>query len=85
MAEVVYLLCAVASAFCALLLGKSYRRHPTRLLMWSTLCFVGLTINNVILFTDLVLVPDLDLSTLRSGTAFISVALLLVGLIWEDV
>lgn len=84
MAEVVYLLCAVASAFCALLLGKSYRRSPTRLLMWSTLCFVGLTINNCLLFVDLVLVPDIDLTVFRSITGFVSIMLLLIGLIWED-
>lgn len=84
MAEVVYLLCAVASAFCALLLGKSYRRNPTRLLMWSTLCFVGLTINNFLLLVDLVLVPDIDLAVFRSVTGFVSIMLLLIGLLWED-
>lgn len=85
MAEIVYLLCAVASAFCAVLLGTSYRRNPTRLLMWSTLCFVGLTINNFLLFIDLVVVPDIDLAILRSVTALVSVGLLLIGLLWEDV
>lgn len=85
MAEVVYLLCAVASAFCAVLLGTTYRRNPTRLLMWSTLCFVGLTINNFLLLVDLVLVPEIDLSLFRSVTAFVSIMLLLIGLLWEDV
>lgn len=85
MAEVVYLLCALASAFCAVLLGATYRRSRTRLLMWSTLCFVGLTINNFLLFIDLVLVPDIDLAVLRSVTAFVSITLLLIGLLWEDV
>ena len=84
MAETVYFLCALASAFCALLLAKSYRRNPTRLLLLSSWCFVGLMINNVLLFVDLVLVPDLDLSLLRSGTALVSVLLLLIGLLWED-
>jgi hydrogenase/urease accessory protein HupE len=84
MAEAVYLLCAVASAFCAVLLGTSYRRNPTRLLMWSTLCFVGLTINNVLLFIDVVLVPEIDLSLVRSLTALGSVLLLLIGLLWEE-
>lgn len=84
MAEVVYLLCAVASASCAVLLGTTYRHRPTRLLMWSTLCFVGLTINNFLLFIDLVLVPDVDLAVFRSVTGFVSVMLLLIGLLWED-
>ncbi|MDB4962816.1 MAG: hypothetical protein JWP01_2815 [Myxococcales bacterium] len=84
MGELVYLLCAVASAFCAILLGKSYRGNPTRLLMWSTLCFVGLTVNNILLFVDLVLVPDIDLSLFRAVIALVSVLLLLIGLLWED-
>jgi uncharacterized protein DUF5985 len=84
MAEAVYLLCAVASAFCAVLLGTSYRRNPTRLLMWSTLCFVGLTINNILLVVDLVLVPEIDLSLVRAATALASVVLLLIGLLWEE-
>ncbi len=84
MAEAVYLLCALTSLFCAVVLARSYRRQRTRLLMWSTACFVGFAINNILLFVDLVLVPDIDLALLRSGTAFVAVALLVIGLIWED-
>ncbi|CAN5916002.1 hypothetical protein BH11MYX3_BH11MYX3_11730 [soil metagenome] len=84
MAETVYLLCAVASAFCAMLLGTSYRRNPSRLLMWSTLCFVGLTINNILLFVDLVLVANIDLSIVRVVTALAAVLPLLIGLLLED-
>ncbi len=84
MAEAVYLLCALTSMFCAGLLWRSYRRQRTRLLMWSTACFVGLAINNILLFVDLVLVPDVDLTLARSGVALVAVALLVLGLIWED-
>jgi hydrogenase/urease accessory protein HupE len=84
MAEAVYLLCALTSMFCAGLLWRSYRRQRTRLLMWSTACFVGLAINNILLFVDLVLVPDIDLALLRSGVALVAVALLVIGLTWED-
>lgn len=84
MAEVVYLMCAVTSIACAALLVRSYRRHRTQLLMWSTLCFVGFAINNILLFVDLVVVPELDLSLARSGTGLGAVALLLIGLLWED-
>jgi hypothetical protein len=83
MAEVVYLLCAVTSMFCAALLMRSYRRQRTRLLMWSTLCFVGLALNNILLFVDLVLVPELDLALIRTGTALVATVLLVIGLIWE--
>lgn len=84
MAEAVYLLCAITSVACAALLVRSYRRQRTRLLMWSTLCFVGLAINNILMVVDLVLVPDLDMSVLRSSTALVAVVLLLIGLLWED-
>jgi hypothetical protein len=85
MAEAVYLLCALTSILCAVLLARSYRRQKSRLLMWSTLCFVGLAINNILLFVDLVLTAeDVDLSLVRSGTGLVSVLLLLIGLVWED-
>ncbi|HTL37268.1 MAG TPA: DUF5985 family protein [Kofleriaceae bacterium] len=84
MAEVVYALCAVTSLVCAVLLGRAYRQSKRRLLMWSTLCFVGLFLNNVLTFVDLVLVPAaMDLHWLRSSVGFIAVALLAIGLVWE--
>ena len=84
MAETVYLLCAVASLFCAILLFRSYREARTRLLMWSTLCFVGLALNNILLFVDRVLVPDVDMALIRSAVGLGAVLLLLFGLLAED-
>jgi hydrogenase/urease accessory protein HupE len=84
MAEVVYLLCTITSLACVALLMRSYRKRRTQLLMWSTLCFVGFAINNLLLFVDLVVVPEVDLSIARSGTALAAVLLLLIGLLWED-
>lgn len=80
----VYILCALTSAACALLLLRAWRRNGVRLLLWSALCFTGLALNNVILFIDLVATgPELDLSPLRGITALGSVAVLLYGLIWD--
>lgn len=84
MAEAVYLLCAVTSSLCALLLLRAYTRTGTRLLLWSGLCFVGLALNNALLVVDLMIVPDTDLSTWRLVPAVLGVALLLYGLIWES-
>lgn len=84
MHEVVYILCAATSLLCAGLLGRSYRRAPTRLLLWSALCFLGLAINNILLVLDLVVVPDVDLSLWRTGSAGASILLLVIGLIWES-
>lgn len=84
MAELVYLLCALASAFCAVLLVRSYRVQHSRLLLWSSLCFVGLAVSNAVMFVDLVIVPATDLLLLRSLVALDAVSMLLIGLIWES-
>lgn len=84
MPEFVYALCAVASALCAGLLLRSYLTTRTRLLMWSTLCFVGLAINNMLLLVDLVVVPAIDLRLVRSGSGVVAMLLLLIGLVWES-
>jgi hypothetical protein len=47
-------------------------------------CFAGLALNNVLLFLDKVVAPDVDLSTFRLSTALVAVSVLLVGLIWES-
>jgi hypothetical protein len=84
MAEAVYLLCAATSSLCAVLLLRAYARTDTRLLLWSGLCFTGLALNNTVLVVDLIVVPDIDLSTWRLVPAVVGVALLLYGLIWES-
>ena len=84
MAETVYFLCALASMACAAMLLRGYVGTRTRLLMWSSLCFAGLALNNVLLFLDLVIVPDLDLSLLRSIVALAAMAVLLFGLVWDS-
>lgn len=83
MAEAVYILCAITSFACALLLLRGYRTSGTRLLFWSGLCFAGLAVNNLLLFVDLVVVPAIDLRLWRSTAALISMALLLFGLVQE--
>lgn len=83
MSEAVYLLCALTSAACAVLLVRGYRRSQSRLLLWSSLCFVGLAANNALLVVDRIIVKDVDLSTWRLVPAVIGVAVLVYGLIWE--
>lgn len=81
--SIVYALCALTSAACAVLLLRGYRRSGVRLLLWSGLCFLGLAINNILLFIDVRVVPDVDLSLWRTIPAVAGVAILLYGLIWE--
>lgn len=83
MATAVYLLCMLTSAFCAVLLLREYRRSGARLLLWSSLSFVGWAANNALVFTDMVVLPGIDLSLVRALAALIAVSLLLYGLIWD--
>ena len=85
MAVTVYSLCLLTSAFCAVLLLREYRRSRARLLLWSSLSFVGWAANNALVFTDLVVLPSLDLSLLRAIVALASVSLLLYGLVSDAV
>jgi hypothetical protein len=80
---VVYLLCAATALACGLMLLRGYRRSRVRLLLWCSLFFLGLTLENVILVIDLLLLPDVDLSGFRTSAALVGAVLLLYGLIWE--
>lgn len=82
-ADAIYALCALTSLACALLLARGYRRSRARLLLWSSLCFAGLCLNNVLLIVDLRLLPTTDLLIVRQLPALVGIALLLYGLIWE--
>jgi hypothetical protein len=82
-AELAYLACALTSILCAVLLIRTYLATRTSLLLYSSLCFVGLALNNVLLFADLFIVPTINLELWRSSTALVAMLLLLYGLIWE--
>jgi len=83
MSTAVYVLTCITTLICAVLLLRGYASVRRRLLLWSGLCFVGLTISNVLVLADLVLLPAVDLYTYRLGSAAIAMLLLLYGLIWE--
>jgi Family of unknown function (DUF5985) len=80
---IIYLLCVITSLLCAYLLVRSYRRAKTRLLVWSALCFALLAINNLVLFVDVLLLPDIDLSILQLLTSLSAVMVLLYAFVWE--
>jgi hypothetical protein len=83
MAQVVYALCALTSVICAILLLRGFLATGARLLFWAGLCFVGLATNNVLLFIDMGLVRDVDLSAWRSLPTLLGLTLLIYGLVWE--
>jgi len=81
---VLYLLAALTSVACMVLLFRGYARNGARLLLWSALCFVGLSINNVLLFFDFVIFPtQMDLRPWRLLAALAGVLFLLYAFIWE--
>jgi hypothetical protein len=84
MATFVYALCALTSVLCAVLLVRGYLQTRVRLLLWAGLCFSGLALNNVLLFIDMRVVPDVDLSVWRSLPALAGLLLLIYGLVWES-
>ena len=51
--------------------------------MWSAISFIGLTLNNLALWIDKLLLPAIDLSAVRMFLALAAMLALLYGLIWE--
>ena len=83
-ASLVYSLCTLVSGACTLLLARAYARSRSRLLFWSALCFGGFFLNNALLFVDVVLLPDVDLSVWRMLPALAGIAAMCYGLVVES-
>lgn len=83
MSALIYTLCSITSLACAVLLLRGYARNRHRLLFWSGLCFLTLTVSNVLNIFDRFWFPNVDLVPGRFSTALLAVGLLLYGLIWE--
>jgi hypothetical protein len=83
-ATAVYLLCMLTSAFCAALLLREYWRTSSRLLLWSSLSFVGWAVNNALVFADFVVLPTMDLAVVRALVALLAIGLLVFGLVWDS-
>lgn len=83
LAELTYLLCAATALVCVVLLLRAFARTRVRLLLWSGICFIALTLENVLLFLDLTVFPETDLQLWRDSLALIGLLFLLFGLIWD--
>ena len=84
LARSVYVLCALTSIGCGVLLVRGYLKSRARLLLWSSISFAGLALNNILLVVDRVVLPDQDLYIWRLVSALASVVVLLYGLVWES-
>ncbi|KYG63211.1 hypothetical protein AZI86_16035 [Bdellovibrio bacteriovorus] len=85
MAFYVYLLCSVTSLGCAVMLMRAYFSSRTRLLFWSSFCFIGIALNNILLSIDFSLGPNYDLSSIRAVAALLGMGVMMYGLIWDTV
>jgi Family of unknown function (DUF5985) len=83
MASALYIATCLTTLLCAILLLRAYFNVGRRLLLWSGLCFIGLTVSNLLVIADLVLFPKVDLYSYRLASETIAMALLLYGLIWD--
>jgi hypothetical protein len=84
MPALVYVLCFLTSVVCTILLVRAYLRTRTRLLLWSAVCFVFLALNNLFVFTDMILLgPEISILPLRYIAAGAAASVLIYGFIWE--
>lgn len=85
MAEIVYVLCAITSFMCSVMLYKKYSQTRTKLLLWSAICFVGLALSSGLLVLDLVIFPDpiVNLMVYRPLPGLFGLLALIYGLVTE--
>lgn len=83
MAPFVFILSTLTALACAVLLLRAYARTKTRLLLLSGICFAGLSLNNALVFIDLIIVPQVSLVWLRTAIAIASLLVLIGGLVWD--
>ena len=84
MTGVVYVLAAGTCLLCAVMLFRGYARTRVRLLFWSGLCFIGLALENLALYVDVVVVPAYDISLWRRLPGLVAIILLVYGLVWDS-
>jgi hypothetical protein len=84
MPGLVFLLGAATCVLCAAMLLRGYLRQRVRLLLWSGLCFLGLMVENIMLYVDVVVMPDVDLSIWRKLPGLVALVVLLFGLVWDS-
>jgi hypothetical protein len=77
----IYGLCLIASAGCAILLWRAYQRSRMRLLFWTAISFCFFALNNLALVIDIA--PSVDLWALRQAAIAAGLATLIYGFVWE--
>lgn len=84
---VLFLLAALTCIACTVLLFRGYAASGSRLVLWTALCFVGLSVNNLLLFFDLAVFfedPAIDLRLFRHAAALAGLLCLIYGFVSES-
>ena len=80
-----FICCRLELACCGqILLLRTYAQRRMHLLLWSGLCFVGLMLENLMMYYDVIIVPDVNLAVWRKIPGLIALSLLVFGLVWES-
>jgi hypothetical protein len=79
----VYSLGAIASIICAALLVRAYLRTRTRLILWTAVCFVLLSINATLVFIDIFWPHSGNLLPYRQTVSLSALLVLIYGFLWE--
>ena len=83
MPGIVYILCTLTALASAILLARATFHGGGRLLFWSAIAFAGMALNNLLLYVDRVIAPNVDWSLYPNVVALASVSVLLYALIWD--
>lgn len=76
----VYILCALTSLVCFALLFRQHLRAPSRLALRSSIAFLFFAVANIILFIDLIMLPEIDLMLWRNFANLFGALILLFAL-----
>jgi hypothetical protein len=79
----IFILCGITSLLSAALLARAARGTSFRLLGWGAVFFVGMALNNFLLFADLVLTPGVNWTFVPHLVGLASLGVLIYALIWE--
>jgi hypothetical protein len=85
MAKIVFVLCALTSLLCFVLLVRAFRRTRSPLLLWSSVAFFCFTASNMLLFMDMIIFTEKDLNLIRTSINLAGVSVLLARLIRDCV
>lgn len=83
MDALVYTLCTATTLACAILLYRGYRASRANLLLWSSVFFALITVENALLLADLIAGPSVDLALVRISIALLGVSVLIIAMICE--